>query len=415
MEPASAQLAGLLDQVRDRAERGRGQWSEFRRELHRHPELSRQERETQRRIGQWLEPLGIEVRSPFHGTGLLALIRPSGTGPQTPAIAYRADIDALPIQEAATERNGTYRSAHDGVMHACGHDVHTAIAAGVAHVLAPLREQLPAPVKILFQPAEETEGGADGMIEAGALADPPAREIFGLHADPALPVGTVAFCPGVAWASVDNFQIDVHGRQAHAVRPWQGRDALLAACQLVVQLPSLVTREVPTATPAVLSVGEFRVLEPANGGRRNVLAAHVQLRGTMRTLDPQLRQRLRDRVEALCRALAAAFDLPRVDLEWINACPAGIPDPELNAWAERTCTEWLGPERVRRHAPSMGGEDFAYYMQKVPGVFFRLGTAAPDGSFGSSGLHTAEFDIDEAALPFGVGLAARLLLAAAQR
>lgn len=319
----------------------------LRREFHRHPELSWQERRTAERVATALEALGIPWRS-VAGTGIVAdLPGPSGV----PRIALRADMDALPIHE---ETELPFASEHEGVMHACGHDGHTSILLGAAELLTRDRE-LPAPVRLVFQPAEEVGAGAQALVQAGVLDDVAA--IFGGHIDPRYPRGHLVISDGIVNASSDAFRMTVTGRGAHGARPHEGIDALVAAASIVLQLQTLVSREVNPADPAVLSVGRFNA-----GTASNVLAARADLGGTIRAHDPAVRDQL---IEGLHRVAEATANATRTTalVEITEGTPAVRNTPRMAAMA-REAAGRIGdvPVEPLRDA-NLGGEDFGWYLE----------------------------------------------------
>ncbi|HET9333084.1 MAG TPA: M20 family metallopeptidase [Gemmatimonadota bacterium] len=357
---------------------------EIRREIHRRPELAWSESDTAKRVCERLEELGIPWRS-AGGTGVVADL----SGPRgVPAVALRADMDALPIEE----RTGLdFASENEGVMHACGHDGHTAMLLGAAELLA--GESLPAPVRLLFQPAEEVGMGAVALIEAGALDGVGA--VFGGHIDTGLPVGVVAATEGVVNASADGFRIELTGREGHAARPHQAIDAIVAASHVVVALQSIVSREIDPARPAVVTVGRFEA-----GRAQNVIAGRAVLEGTIRAHDADVRAALHDAVARVALATAAAHSAVATFELLVGGTPAIRNEGLALALAREAAARVVGTENVTEIAKAnLGGEDFACYMEHIPGCFVRYGAAHPDGD--ERPAHSNRFDFDERALAVG--------------
>lgn len=366
-----------------------GRLTDIRRELHRNPELSHEEFETTIRIKSWLEAGGIRIADYPLKTGVIAEI---GTG--TPIIALRADIDALPIQE---ETGLPFASAVPGKMHACGHDFHTAALIGAAYLLKEREQELKGTVRLIFQPAEEKAKGAWQVIASGALEG--VQAIFGLHNKPDLPVGTIGIKGGPLMAAADGFVVEVAGRGSHAAVPEAGNDPVLTAAHIVTALQSIVSRNVGALDSAVISVTKLN-----SGTAWNVIPEKAVLDGTIRTFDPDIRRRVRERFDQVVAGVAAAFDTTAA-VRWIEGPPPVHNDEGLAelAWQEAERLELLPVSPV----PSLAGEDFAAYQQQVPGLFVFVGTDGPKE------WHHPAFDLDERALPvaadFLAGTAIRAL------
>ncbi len=384
----------------------------WRRDFHQHPELSNRELRTAARVAEHLEALGLELRREVAHTGVVGVLRGGRPGG---SVALRADMDALPVEEAtglpfASRQRATYLGREVGVMHACGHDAHTAILMGVAQVLAELREDLPGDVLFLFQPAEEgappgERGGAALMIEEGALADPRPDAIFGLHVVPQLRTGEIGLREGGIMASSDRLQITVRGRQTHAAYPWLGIDPIAAAARIVLGLTEIPARAVDARIPGVVSIGSVH-----GGVRNNIIPGQVELLGTIRSLEPEHRQQLhevvRQRAEALARASGA-----EAEVEISLGYPITWNDPELVARIRPTLRRVAGEESLLRPLPRTGAEDFSYYQQEVPGAFLWLGIRAPGvAPEEAPPNHSPHFVIDEDALLLGVRALANLAL-----
>ncbi len=360
---------------------------ELRRTIHRLPELGFEELQTRALVESELDALGIEHRRVAQ-TGVVGVIRGAKPGH---VVGLRADMDALPITEKSGE---PFSSEVPGKMHACGHDAHTAMLLGAARVLQSLRADLHGSVVLLFQPAEEGPGGAEPMIEEGALDDPKVEAVAMLHVDHRLNAGTIGVTPGPVNASADEFHITVHGRGGHGAYPHTAADAIPAACAMVGALQTIASRETDPLKSVVVTVGTI------NGGyRNNVIADEVKMSGTLRAHDPEIRNTLEARVRRILEGVAAAYGV-RVHLE-VNY---GYPPVVNNVTLAENFSRYMKTRsqlEVARPAPTMGAEDFAYFARRVPGVHVRLGIRNEKIGAVHSG-HSPEFRIDEAALPVGV-------------
>lgn len=377
-----------------------------RRWLHAHAELSLREFDTQAYLRRELAALpGVELVPGEWGTGLVALVRGGRPGP---LVAWRADMDALPLTEdtglafACARRDTLTGGRETGVMHACGHDVHMAIGLGLARLASNLRAELPGTLMIVFQPAEEIGAGATQLIAAGLFAgDRRPKCILALHVHPTLTVGQIGFCPGWATANVDGFLLTVKGDGGHGAYPHRGVDPVTLAAETVIALQTLVAREIDVNHNAVISVGRIE-----GGAKSNVIPSEVVIEATVRSQDDSTRQALADKVTRLVNGLAAAAGAPEPALEYYFGTAAGYNDPALTKQVVGVIERVLGPEAAQQYTPGMGGEDFAYYGREVPGFQFRLGTAPPGGTVGAANLHTATYTADEAALTIGLRVAA---------
>lgn len=388
--------AMLSEKVQHLSQKYQEDWVLHRRWLHRHPELSYQEYETQRYLSKQLSRYGIES-TPIAGTGLVALIE--GKEPESRTVALRADIDALPIQEA---NQCEYSSVNKGVMHACGHDVHASCLLGAARLLHELRDEWRGRVKILFQPAEEvTPGGATAMIAQGALENPVPGYILGQHADPMLPVGCIGLCPGAAMASADELHLTIEGKGGHGARPHQCIDPIVVAAHLIVALQQIVSRNANPLTPTVLTFGKIE----SDGGATNIIPERVFVKGTLRTFDEAWREQALERIHRMCSLLGESMGA-KVRVHIPPGLPFVLNQPGLTEQLRQAAQTYLGAERVLDIAPRMGAEDFAHYSHRLPACFYRLGAQNPNGT----DLHTPTFDIDEKALAVGVGLMAWLAM-----
>lgn len=375
----------------------------LRREIHRHPELSYQEHRTTAFIRQYLEGIGIESEPQLLETGIVAIIR--GTGASASAerrmVALRADIDALPVQE---ENAHGFCSETSGCMHACGHDMHTAMLMGAAKVLAGMRDVLHGDVLLIFQPAEEkAPGGAKPLIDAGLLTKYRPSAIFAQHCFPTVPTGSIALCKGSFMAAADELYITVYGQGGHASAPHRTRDPILASAHIVTALQHLVSRLSPPHESAVLSICSF------NGGHAtNVIPGKVSMSGTMRTMNEELRSRLHERLERTVKQVADAFDV-QAEVEIRTGYPVLFNDPDMTDFAWDAGKEFLGDLHVQRSEPLMTAEDFAYYLRECPGSFWQIGTGVENSAPGNN-LHSPTFDPDETTLETGVGFMSYLAL-----
>ncbi len=382
-------------------EKNRAEIVKIRRFIHMNPELGNREFETARLIANTLQPLGFEVRTGVAKTGVVAVLRGGQPGP---TVAVRADMDALPVQETT---NLPYKSLNPGVMHACGHDVHSSVVLGTALVLHALRDAVKGRVTFLFQPAEEgppegEDGGADLMVREGALDDPPAGAVFGFHVWPES-VGTVLFAPGNVTAAADTFLITVKGRSAHGARPHEGVDAVVIAAEIVTALQTIVSRASDPTDPTVVTVGTIH-----GGSRRNIIADRVVLDGTVRTLSEAGQRRVRSLMESVVRNVTAIHGA-EYEFEYKVGNPSVFNNPELAAAMTPTLTRLLGKDKLIAWKPQMIAEDFAFFARKVPGLYFFLGVKNPSQAT-MAPLHSPNFSPDERAIPLGMRVLSHLVL-----
>ncbi|MEM8638965.1 MAG: M20 family metallopeptidase [Cyanobacteria bacterium P01_G01_bin.54] len=391
--PQTFKLSQIRRPIRDL----QAQLVDWRRHLHQYPELGFKEQQTAEFVATKLAAWGIAHQTQIAQTGVVATLESQHPGP---VVAIRADMDALPIQE---QNDVPYRSRHDGVMHACGHDGHTAIALGLAHYLMQHRDQWQGTVKIIFQPAEEGPGGAKPMIEAGVLQNPTVDGMFGLHLWNNLPLGTVGVRPGYLMAAVESFWCTVLGKGGHGAMPHQTVDAVVVGSQIVNALQTVVSRTVNPLDSAVVTVGEFHA-----GSRHNVIADTARLSGTVRYYNPNLEGQLGQRIEAIiagiCQMQGATYDL-----DYAPLYPAVINDERMAAIVRDAAFAVIEtPAGVVPECQTMAAEDMSYFLRAVPGCYFFLGTANP-----GLGLdyphHHPRFNFDESALCVGVELFVRCI------
>ena len=368
----------------------------IRHHLHAHPELSYQEFETSAYIQRQLTEYGIPF-TVMASTGVVGIIE--GHNPQSRIIALRADIDALPITE---ENRVPYKSRNEGVMHACGHDVHTTCLLGAARILHELRNEWEGTVKLIFQPGEERNpGGASIMIREGVLENPAPEAIFGLHVHPQMEVGKLSFRSGKVMASADEIYMTIKGKGGHAAAPHWTIDTVLVASHIIVALQQIVSRNSSPFSPSVLSICSIQ-----GGHTTNVIPSEVKLMGTFRSMDESWRFRAHELIEKQARAIAegmgAEIDF-RIDVGYPNV----YNHEGLNGIARDLAETFMGKENVSETELRMGAEDFGYYSQRIPGCFYRLGTGNIDKGI-ISGVHTPTFNVDESAIPIGMGIMAWL-------
>jgi amidohydrolase len=368
-----------------------------------HPELSNREERTSRVVADRLKALGLEdVKTGVGKHGVTALLKGSKPGP---VVAVRADMDALPIQETI---DVPYKSQSPGVKHACGHDAHTTIGLGVAEVLSKMKSEISGTIKFIFQPAEEgppagEKGGARFMIEEGALENPRPVAIFGLHVTPDAQVGTVTYNSGPAMASSDRFRITIRGKGSHGAQPQNGIDAIVVAAECVTALQTIRSRRIDMTEPLVISVGIIQ-----GGNRFNIIADEVKLEGTIRTLNEDVRKRVKDMMKETLTGITSAYGAT-FDLHFEENAAVTFNEPKLVEAALPTMRRVLGEKNVTPRKPQMIAEDFSYYQNVVPGFFYFLGVGNRDKGI-TAALHTAEFDLDEDSLVIGVRVMSGVLL-----
>jgi len=368
----------------------------IRHHLHAHPELSFKEYETSAYIARQLTEWNIPFKQ-IAGTGLTAIIE--GTDPSSKIIALRADMDALPI----TEENAVeYKSQNEGVMHACGHDVHTTCLLGAAKILNDCKHQWKGTVKLIFQPGEEKNpGGASIMIKEGVLENPRPEGIVALHVHPGLPVGKLSFRKGLIMASADEIYITIKGKGGHAAAPHLTADTILIASHIIVSLQQLVSRNNNPFTPSVLSICSFQ-----GGKTTNVIPSEVKLMGTFRTMDEGWRYKAHELIKKMVTEIATAMGA-EADVLVDVGYPAVYSEETITDNATALAKVYFGDENIEETEPRMGAEDFGFYAQQLPACFFRLGVRNEAKGIVHN-VHTAKFDVDETALQYGAGIMAWL-------
>ncbi|GIV33768.1 MAG: N-acyl-L-amino acid amidohydrolase [Chitinophagales bacterium] len=383
------------DKIRSLASRFFGDVVAYRHALHVQPELAFQENNTARFIASRLKEFNIPFKSGVAKTGIVALLQ--GKNPKKKIIALRADMDALPIEEA---NKVSYRSRNPGVMHACGHDVHMASLLGTARILAHLRDEWEGTVKFIFQPSEEkAPGGASVMIKEGVLKNPKPACILGQHVTPELEVGKIGIRKGVFMASSDELYITIKGKGGHAAQPHKLIDPVLIASHVIVGLQQVVSRQASPLIPSVLSFGKVI----ANGAT-NIIPDEVKIEGTFRTFDEQWRKEAKVRMKQLAEQLAASMG-GRCVFNIVESYPVLINDSQLTETIALRAADYVGASNVVEMDMRMGSEDFAFYSHHIPACFYRLGTGNAQRGI-CSPVHTPTFDIDERALEIGMGFMA---------
>ena len=393
MKPDNQLICSLYPKYRERI-------LEIRRHLHRYPETGDQETETTAYLCDLMQELGYRVERPLE-PGLAAVLDVPRAGGR--CVGLRADIDALPIRE---ECDLEFRSAHPGIMHACGHDIHTASLAGAAMLLSDpeVRGLLTAPVKLFFQPAEETDGGARRMIEAGALERPHVDCMAAFHCEPSMVAGTVGVKYGYTRASSDMFDIRIRGKSAHGAYPETGTDAIVAASAVVTAVQSILSRNINAFEPCVITIGVFHA-----GSAGNVVCDEAFLSGTMRTVSPEVRDQAMKRLVRVAEGVAASYGAS-AEVTFRPGYIALLNDQEMTDLLKKTATELLGPERVvMMNQAMMSVDDFSFFAKQVPSVYFFAGSGYEDRE--NYGLHHGKFEADERMLDTTVPLEALAVLA----
>lgn len=384
----------MIQRIKELAKKYAPEFIEVRHHLHAHPELSYQEFETSKFVQQKLTEYNIpfEVKAT---TGVVGLIE--GKNPASRIIALRADMDALPIAE---QNDVPYKSKNAGIMHACGHDVHTSCLLGASKILAETKNEWEGTVKLFFQPGEEKNpGGASLLIKEGALENPAPQSIFALHVNPQLEVGNLSFREGITMASADEIYITIKGKGGHAAAPHLTIDTILVASHLVVSLQQIISRNNNPFSPSVLSITSFQ-----GGFTTNVIPTEVKLMGTFRAMNEEWRFKAHDLIRKQTKELVASMGA-EADVHIDVGYPCVYNNEALYIKARKIAEDFMGTEKVGETEMRMGAEDFGYYSQKIPGCFFRLGTANKEKGI-TAGVHTPVFNIDESAIEIGIGIMA---------
>ena len=387
----------LKDRIKSLAQAYKQEVIDLRRHLHSHPELSFQEFQTAAFVAEKLKAIGITEIESKATTGWSALIK--GKNPEKKVVALRADMDALPISEA---NEVPYKSQNPGVMHACGHDAHTASLLGAAKILHEVRDQFEGTIKLIFQPGEEIiPGGASLMIKDKVLENPRPQYILGQHVMPMIPAGKVGFRSGLYMASADELYLTIKGKGGHGAMPETFIDPVLISAHLLVALQQIVSRVANPKIPSVLSFGRVEAL-----GATNIIPNEVKIQGTFRTLDETWRAKAHEKMRLIAQGIVEGMG-GQLDFEIRKGYPFLKNDPELTARSVAAAQNYLGAENVLDLDIWMAAEDFAFFSQEVDGCFYRLGTRNEARGI-TSGVHTSTFDIEEEALEIGAGLMAWL-------
>ena len=382
---------------------------DLRHQIHQYPELGNREYKTAKLVAKHLRSLGIEVETDIAYTGVVGVLKGNKPGP---VVAVRADMDALPVTEETdlsfkSTVKTTYLNKEVGVMHACGHDIHTSVQLGVASVLASMKRSLPGTVKFIFQPAEEgpppgEEGGADLMLKEGVFANLKPSAIFGLHTHPGLAVGELGLTIGPAMAAVDHFIITIKGKQSHGAYPHKSVDPIIMATEAVGAFQTIRSRSLSPLEPSVVTVGIIR-----GGERFNIIPEQVHLEGTVRTYNPEVQDMVEHRMNKILEGITLAYG-GSFELDYDRGTPATINDPELAKQMIPTMERVVGKNNLKFLDPVMGGEDFAFFANEVPGMYYRLGVLKPGTT--SGWVHTPTFRADDSCLEVGIRAMSNLVV-----
>ena len=374
---------------------------DLRHQIHQYPELGNREYKTAKLVAKHLRSLGIEVETDIAYTGVVGVLKGNKPGP---VVAVRADMDALPVTEETdlpfkSTVKTTYLDKEVGVMHACGHDIHTSVQLGVASVLASMKRSLPGTVKFIFQPAEEgpppgEEGGAELMLKEGVFDNPKPSAVFGLHTHAALAVGELGLTIGPAMAAVDQFIITIKGKQSHGAYPHKSVDPIIMATEVVTAFQTIRSRSLSPLEPSVVTVGIIR-----GGERFNIIPEEVHLEGTVRTYDPEVQDMVEKRMNEILKGITLAYG-GSFELNYERGTPATINNPELCKQMIPTLERVVGKDNLKMMDPVMGGEDFAIFANEVPGIYYRLGVVKPGTT--SGWIHTPTFRADDSCLEVGI-------------
>ncbi|HCD53674.1 MAG TPA: amidohydrolase [Balneolaceae bacterium] len=407
---ATAQTSNLKQIIDQKANELEEQVIEWRRWFHENPELSNREFKTAEKIAEHLRSLGLKVKTGVAHTGVVAILEGGKPGP---VVGLRADIDGLPVVERTdvpfrSTVVGEYQGKEVGVMHACGHDTHIAILMGVAQILTEMKDDLNGTVKFIFQPAEEgapagEEGGAELMVKEGVLKNPDVDAIFGLHISDATPVGMIAYRPRGIMASSNSYSITIKGKQAHGSAPWSGVDPIVTAAQIINNIQTIVSRNMNlTNQAAVVTVGQIH-----GGVRSNIIPEEVYMEGTIRALDNEMRDEIFERLETIVTNTAESNGAEAI-LEIQHGYPITFNDPDLTAQMVPTLQDVAGKDKVILVPAVTGAEDFSFFVEEIPGLYFFLGGLPRGGT--PAGHHTPDFYIDESGMKLGVRAMANLVV-----
>lgn len=376
--------------------------TDIRHQLHQDPELSNREVKTAALVADYLRKLGLEVQTGVAHTGVVAVLKGGRPGP---VVAVRADMDALPVTEQAdlpfaSKVKATYLGQEVGVMHACGHDVHTAVQLGVASVLVSMKAELPGTVKFIFQPAEEgpppgEQGGASLMVKEGVLQNPKPQAIFGLHTFSEMAVGEIGYSEGPALSAADTWEVKIVGKQSHGARPELSIDPIVVAAQFIQAMQTIRSRSFSGHEPGVVTIGSVH-----GGQRHNIIPAEVALTGTIRTFRPEMSQLAEARLRAILKGVTEAAGATGEVVRYERGAPATINNVELTRESLPALERVVGKDRVTRVPPAMGSEDFSFFANEVPGFFYRLGQVKPGTSSGDH--HTPNYRADDGSIPVGI-------------
>jgi amidohydrolase len=412
---ALAQQEVLRQKILATANRLDAKVVEWRRDIHQHPELGNYEVRTAGLIAKHLQSLGLEVSTGIAKTGVIGVLKGGKPGP---VVALRADMDALPVTERndlpfASKVTTTYNGLKTGIMHACGHDAHTAILMGVAEILSSVKKDLPGTVKFIFQPAEEgvpvgEVGGAKQMIKEGALENPAVDAIFGLHSDPKIEAGKITYRPGPAMAAVNNFRVVIKGKGSHGANPWYAIDPIVTSAQVINNIQTIVSRNLNlTKNPGVVSIGSI-----TGGTRWNIIPEEVLMTGTIRAFTEDDKQMMVERLKEIITNTAASNGATaEIQVPYTTDYPAVINDTALTEKMLPFLKKALGDNNVLPAPPETGAEDFAFYQQKVPGLFLFFGVMKKgEDPVKAAARHTPEFYLDESGMKTGVRTFLNLVL-----
>lgn len=370
----------------------------LRRDFHQHPELGLREIRTSERIADYLEKTGLTVTTGVGQTGVIGFLQGAQPGK---TLMMRADMDALPIQE---KNQVPYRSENNGVMHACGHDGHMAVLLAAAKILNGHREEISGNIKFVFQPGEEGYDGARLMIEDGVLENPRVEAAIGLHLSTAMAVGKIGIRNGAFLAGSDAFSIRVYGQMGHGAHPESGVDAIFISANVITSLQSLVSREVSALNPVVVHIGMIK-----GGTAGNIIADRVTLRAVVRTLDPELRGTIQQRMDRILKGITSAYRGSH-EIRYLGGVGPVVNDPDFCDRVRTAAIQSVGPENILTPEPSMGSDDMARFLEAVPGCYFSLGVGNKGKGY-SYPIHHPQFDIDESGLALGVDTLVRSALA----